>query len=150
MVMEGVWSSHTEAALPILGSIVTRQYLRAAKAWRVHGEGRSPTCPQSLPHNKNVGESLRPSRELVKTHVFLKILKQQIMVCIISTLFQTMMRCYSSLRAGRAHILSSPAPVQQVSSLIQAWLKGIFETLDWEEREMGRVNSRKSLTEWDD
>lgn len=42
MVMEGVWSSHPEAALPILGlgSILTRQYLRAAKAWQVHGKGR--------------------------------------------------------------------------------------------------------------
>lgn len=48
MVMEGVWSSHTEAALLILGlgSILTRQYLRAAKAWQVQGEGRGgPTCP---------------------------------------------------------------------------------------------------------
>lgn len=45
---------------------------------------------------------------------FLKILKQQIMVRTFSTLFQTMMRCYSSLRAGRGHILSFPVPVQQV------------------------------------
>lgn len=41
MAMEGVWSSHTEAAPLILGlgSILTRQYLRAAKAWQVHGKG---------------------------------------------------------------------------------------------------------------
>lgn len=42
MVMEGVQSHHTEAALLILGlgSFLTRQYLRAAKAWQVHGKGR--------------------------------------------------------------------------------------------------------------
>lgn len=41
---------------------------------------------------------------------FLKILKQHIMVCTFSTLLQTMMRCYSILRA----ILSLPLPVEQV------------------------------------
>lgn len=42
MAMEGVWSDHTEAALLILGlgSILTRQYLRAAKAWQEYGKGR--------------------------------------------------------------------------------------------------------------
>lgn len=42
MSMEGVWSDHTEAALLILGSgfILTRQYLRAAKAWQEYGKSR--------------------------------------------------------------------------------------------------------------
>lgn len=147
MVMEGVWSSHTEAALPILGSIVTRQYLRAAKAWRVHGKGRGSTCPQSSPQQKST-RVVQSSRELVKTHFFLKILKQQIMVRTISTLFQTMMRCYSSLRAGRAHILSGtsaagyfPHPGLALRYIWNTWLSG--------EVNGKRVNSRKYLTEWD-
>lgn len=63
--MKGVWSSHTEAALLILGlgSILTRQYLRAAKAWQVHGKGRaganlSPLVgqPQRFPPQENLSD----------------------------------------------------------------------------------------------
>lgn len=54
-----------------------------------------------------------PVQVWIKLYLFLKILKQQIMVRTFSTLFQTMMRCYSSLRAGRGHIYF-PNPVQQV------------------------------------
>lgn len=36
------------------------------------------------------------------------------MVRTLSTLFQTMMRCYSSLRAEKGHLFSFPIPVQQV------------------------------------
>lgn len=126
--MEGVWSSHSEAALLILGLglILTRQYLRAAKAWQVHGKGRGrdPTCPHWClnPIKKPPHYIIWVICQIVVTYIhvwaklyfFLKILKQQIMVRTLFTLFQTMMRCYSSLRAGRGHNLSLPIPMQQV------------------------------------
>lgn len=140
MAMEGVWSSHTEAALLILGlgSILTRQYLRAAKAWQVHGKGRGrevqpvptgrSTPSKDFPHYKIwVRCSIIATRiqvhVCVKLHSFLKILKQQIMVRTFSTLFQTMMRCYSSLRGWqRTHPLFFNSSATGYSHR-QAWLK---------------------------
>lgn len=162
--MEGVWSSHTEAALLILGlgSILTRQYLRAAKAWQVHGKGRGrevqpvPTggsTPAKIPPLQNLSSSTATHIQVhvgVKLPFFLKILKQQIMVRTFSTLFQTMMRCYSSLRAGRGHILSFPIPVQQVIPTDRHGFKVAMKHLT--QRGLGngqRTKSRKSLTEWD-
>lgn len=121
--MKGVWSGHTEAALLILGlgSFLTRQYLRAAKAWQVHGKGRSNLSPlevkplqRSPPYKIWVSCSTATHIQVhvwVKLHFFLKILKQQKMVRTFSTLFQTMMRCYSSLRGWqRTHpLLSNPS-----------------------------------------
>lgn len=72
------------------------------------------------------------------------------MVRTFSTLFQTMMRCYSSLRAGRGHILSFPLPVQQVITTDRHGLKVAMKHLT--QRGLGngqRTKSRKSLTEWD-
>lgn len=65
MVMEGVWSSHTEAALLILGlgSILTRQYLRAAKAWQVHGKGRGREV-QPVPTGGSTPAKIPPLQNL--------------------------------------------------------------------------------------
>lgn len=86
--------------------------------------GRGLTCPhwwvslKDSPHKKILvtyptTATHMPVQVWIKLYLFLKILKQQIMVRTFSTLFQTMMRCYSSLRAGRGHIYF-PNPVQQV------------------------------------
>lgn len=67
------------------------------------------------------------------------------MVRTFSTLFQTMMRCYSSLRAGRGHISSFPNPVQQVIPKDRRDLK-VYETfwlkVDWD---MGREQRAGNL-----
>lgn len=72
------------------------------------------------------------------------------MVCTFSTLFQTMMRCYSSVRAFRGHILSFLIPVQQVIPTDRHDFKTVMKHLT--ERGLGngqKTKSRKSLTEWD-
>ena len=72
------------------------------------------------------------------------------MVRTFSTLIQTMMRCYSSLRAGRGRILSLTIPVQQVIPIVCHGFKVATKHLT--QRELGngqRAKSRKSLTEWD-
>lgn len=91
-----------------------------------------PTCPHwlinpikdpSTPNELVVQlKQLKPRSVCVKTHHFLKILKQQIMVRTFSTLYQTMMRCYSSLRGwqGMSSLLSSSTTGY---SQRQAWLK---------------------------
>lgn len=91
---EGVGSSHSEAALLILGLIsdFTRQYLRAAKAWQVRerrrGEEREGG-PNTRHHRVNPIKQFPLHRiqdscgglDLRWNAFFLKILKQQIMVC---------------------------------------------------------------------
>lgn len=69
------------------------------------------------------------------------------MVRTFSTLFQTMMRCYSSLRAGRGHIYF-PNPVQQVipkDSHGLSYMKHFDSkwTKTWVENRAG------NLTKWD-
>lgn len=63
--MEGVWSCHTEAALLILGlgSILTRQYLRAAKAWQVQGKGREKGI-QPVPTGELTSTKIAPLKNL--------------------------------------------------------------------------------------
>lgn len=63
MAMEGVRSDHTEAALLILGlgSILTRQYLRAAKAWQEYGEAERTEVPTWLTNS--------PSGSLLSTGI---------------------------------------------------------------------------------
>lgn len=71
MAMEGVWSDHTEAALLILGlgSILTRQYLRAAKAWQEYGEWESTEGPTWLTKS--------PSASLLSTHIQVHVCKKK-------------------------------------------------------------------------
>lgn len=68
------------------------------------------------------------------------------MVRTFSTLFQTMMRCYSSLRAGRGHILSFffPIPVQQVIPTDRHGFKAM-KHLTQEDWEMGRERRAGNL-----
>lgn len=124
-----------------------------AGTWEREGKG-GPTCPHwwvnPIKDSPTTKCELVQVRVLVKLQFFLKILKQQIMVRTFSTLFQTMMRCYSSLRSGRGQICSFPIPVQQVIPTDRHCFKVAMKYLN--QRGLGkglRTKCRKSLTVWD-